>query len=59
MKKKQAAALQQAWGDKPCDHPAFAREYDLGERTGRYVCTQCGATFTFREKAEIVAARRA
>ena len=58
VKKKQAAALQQAWGDKPCDHPAFAREYDLGERTGNYVCTQCGATLTFRQKAEIVAARR-
>ena len=58
MQKKRAVALQQAWGDKPCDHPAFAKEYDLGERTGNYICTQCGATFGFRERAEIMAARR-
>ncbi len=59
MKKKRAAELRQAWGDRPCDHPDFAREYDNGQRTGNYVCTQCGATLSFREKAEIVAARRA
>ncbi|MFL5576923.1 MAG: hypothetical protein ACJ79S_13235 [Gemmatimonadaceae bacterium] len=59
MQKKRATALQQAWGAKPCAHPAFAKEYDLGARTGNYVCTQCGATVTFREKAELVAARRA
>ena len=58
MQKKRAVALQEAWGGKPCDHPAFAREYDLGERTGNYICTQCGATFGFRERAEIMAARR-
>jgi hypothetical protein len=59
MQKKRATALKQEWGDKPCDHPAFAKEYDLGERTGNFVCTTCGATFTFRQKAEITAARRA
>ena len=59
MQKKRAIALQQEWGDKACDHPAFAKEYDLGERTGNFVCTQCGRSFTFREKAEIVATRRA
>jgi hypothetical protein len=59
MQKKRAVALQQEWGGKPCDHPAFAKEYDLGARTGNYICTQCGKTFTFREKAEIVAARPA
>ena len=58
MQKKRATALRQAWGDAPCEHPAFAREYDLGERTGSYVCTQCGATLTFRQKAELLAARR-
>jgi hypothetical protein len=57
MQRKRAIALQQEWGGKPCDHPAFAREYDMGERTGSYVCTQCGAVVTFREKAEIMAAR--
>jgi hypothetical protein len=58
MQKKKATALQQEWGSKPCEHAALAKEYDLGERTGNYVCTQCGKTFTFREKAELAAARR-
>ena len=44
--------MKQEWGEKPCEHPALAKEYDLGKRTGNYVCTQCGTTFTFREKAE-------
>lgn len=57
MQKKRAVVLQQEWGGKPCDHPAFAKEYDLGARTGNYVCTQCGKTVTFREKAEIIGAR--
>ena len=57
MQRKKAIALQQAWGTRPCAHPTFSREYDLGERTGNYCCTQCGASLTFREKAEITAAR--
>jgi hypothetical protein len=57
MQKKRATELQSAWGSKPCPHPAFAKEYDLGERTGNYICTQCGAVLTFREKAEAIAAR--
>jgi hypothetical protein len=57
MKMKRAQQLRDEWGDKPCDHPAFAKEYDLGERTGRFVCTQCGRTFTAPEKAEITAGR--
>ena len=56
MQRKKAIELQRAWGDRPCEHPAFSREYDLGERTGNYCCTQCGASVTFREKAEITAA---
>ncbi len=58
MQRKRAAALREEWGDQPCEHPAFAKEYDLGVKTGNYVCTQCGATITFRERAEILAARR-
>lgn len=58
MKRKRALELQQEWGDRPCPHPAFAKEYDLGVRTGRFVCTQCGRIHTIREKAEIVASRR-
>jgi len=58
VQKKKAILLKQEWGDKPCTHPALAKEYDLGERTGNYVCTTCGATLTFREKSELAAARR-
>jgi hypothetical protein len=57
MQRKKAIELQQQWGDKPCAHPAFSREYDLGERTGNYCCTQCGASISFREKSEIMAKR--
>ena len=59
MQRKKAVQLQEAWGDKPCVHPAFSREYDQGERTGNYCCTQCGASMTFRQKAEIMASRAA
>jgi transcription elongation factor Elf1 len=58
MQRKKAQELRKAWGDKPCDHPSFSREYDAGERTGSYCCTQCGASVTFREKAELTAARK-
>ena len=57
MKRKRALELQQAWGGKPCDHPAFAKEYDLGERTGNFVCTQCGAILSPREKIELLRQR--
>ena len=57
MQRKRAIVLQQEWGDKPCDHPAFAKEYDLGERTGNFICTQCGKLITFKERAELLAAR--
>ena len=57
LQRKKAVELQQQWGNKPCDHPTFSREYDLGERTGNYCCTQCGASLSFREKAELTAAR--
>jgi hypothetical protein len=58
MQKKQALKLQESWGGKPCAHPAFAKEYDLGNRTGNYVCTQCGAILSFRERAEAIAGRQ-
>lgn len=58
MQKKRAVALQQEWGDRPCPHPELSREYDHGERTGNYACTQCGAIMSFRERAELLAARR-
>ncbi|CAN5700589.1 hypothetical protein BH23GEM3_BH23GEM3_04510 [soil metagenome] len=58
MKRKRALQLQEEWSDKPCPHPAFAKEYDLGKRTGNFVCTQCGSTLTFREKGQLMASRR-
>ena len=59
MQVKKAEALRTEWGDRPCEHPALAKEYAEGKRTGDYVCTQCGAKVTFRQRAEILASRRA
>jgi hypothetical protein len=58
MKKKRAHELQREWGDRPCTHPAFAKEYDQGVRTGNFVCTQCGTILGFREKGRLMAERR-
>ncbi len=58
MQRKRAAALRAEWGNRPCDHPTLAKEYDEGVRTGNYLCTQCGAAITFRERAELMAKRR-
>lgn len=58
MKRKKALELQQAWGDQPCEHPDFAKEYDLGVRTGNFICTRCGAILSVREKVAITSARR-
>lgn len=58
MKQKQAQKLREAWGDVACAHAALAREYDAdGQRTGNYICTQCGRTLTFGERAEWLSAR--
>jgi hypothetical protein len=45
MQAKDANRLRQKWGDKPCTHPKFDKEYDLGAQTGDYVCTTCGEAF--------------
>jgi len=58
MKQKQARTLRDAWGERPCPHPAFSREYDqAGKRTGDYFCTQCGASISFRERADLLTQR--
>jgi hypothetical protein len=59
VKRKKALELQQAWCDRPCDHPGFAKEYDQGARTGNFICTQCGAILSVREKVAITSARKA
>jgi hypothetical protein len=58
MKRKRALELQAAWGGQPCPHPGFAKEYDGGVRTGSFICTECGAILSGRDKAEIVAGRQ-
>lgn len=58
MKTKRAEELREAWGDAPCEHPQLAKVYDLGAHTGSYACVKCGRSFSFREKAELVATRR-
>jgi hypothetical protein len=58
MKKKRGLELRQEWGDQPCTHPAFAKEYDQGVRTGNFICTQCGISLGFREKGQLMAERR-
>lgn len=58
MKVKRAQELRDTWGEAPCEHPQLAKVYDLGAHTGCFACVKCGTTFTFREKAELTAARR-
>jgi len=58
MKRKRALEFQREWAGKPCPHPALAKEYDLGVRTGNFICTQCGAILSQRERIELTIARR-
>ena len=44
MQMSDAAALNKAWGDKPCEHPVLDKEYHFGSATGDYACTTCGLT---------------
>lgn len=53
MQAKRAASLRKEWGNKPCSHQRFDREYILGADTGDYVCITCGQTFTKQQKEEI------
>lgn len=53
MQAKKAANLRRAWGEKPCEHPAFEKEYILGAQTGDYICTQCGECFSPADRAEL------
>ncbi len=53
MQAKEAEELRRNWGDKNCDHPAFAKEYDLGAQTGDYICKTCGKEVSRHQKLEI------
>lgn len=59
MKQKRAEELRKEWGDAPCEHPQLAKVYDLGAHTGGFACIKCGKVFSYREKAELAASRRA
>jgi uncharacterized Zn finger protein (UPF0148 family) len=52
MNYEEAKALQESWGDKPCDHRSFTDKYLFGSKTGDFVCEQCGKFFTQRQKAQ-------
>lgn len=53
MQHDKAKYLREDWGDKPCEHPSFEKEYYLGADTSDFVCSTCGAEFT-REEKEII-----
>jgi len=53
MQFDKAKSLREEWGNKPCDHASFEKEYYLGTDTSDYVCSTCGETFTRQEKQEI------
>ena len=42
MNFQDAKRLKMLWGNKPCNHPTLAKEYEMGAATGDYICTQCG-----------------
>lgn len=53
MQHEEAKRLKENWGDKPCDHPSFEKEYYLGADTMDFLCSTCGADFTRNEKEKI------
>ena len=57
MDYEKAMKLKEKWGNKPCPHPSFQKEYYLTSQTGDYVCVQCGETFTVEQKEEIEQSR--
>ena len=59
MQHEQAERLRKHWGNRPCDHPDFVKEYHLGAPTGDYVCTQCGHAMRKSEVQEFQKRRQA
>ncbi|WP_461482756.1 hypothetical protein [Porticoccus sp.] len=53
MEYEEVKALRERWGGKPCDHPDFTDEYLFGSKTGDFVCTQCGESFTKRQRDQM------
>jgi hypothetical protein len=57
MQWKDAEKLREIWGDKPCEHPNYDKEYYLGADTMDKVCTQCGQVLNAKE-IEVIKHRR-
>lgn len=53
MQHEKAKQLRENWGNKPCEHPSFEKEYYFGTDTMDFVCSTCGAEFTRSEKENI------
>jgi hypothetical protein len=53
MEYNKAQQIKEEWGNKPCDHPKFEKEYFKGAFLLNYVCTQCGMEFTVSQKLEM------
>ena len=53
MQMSKSQQLRDEWGDKPCGHPDFDKEYYLGADTGDKVCTTCGKVLSISEVEEI------
>ena len=53
MEYEEVKALREQWGGKPCDHPDFTDEILFGSKTGDFVCTQCGESFTKRQRDQL------
>jgi hypothetical protein len=50
MTSDEATALQQQWGDKPCNHPDIIAERDAdGRATDNWRCTDCGLIVEYDE----------
>jgi hypothetical protein len=58
MEYNDAQKLKESWGNKPCDHPGFEKEYYVGAFLINWVCTQCGKEFTIAQKLELESERK-
>lgn len=58
MEYNDAQKVRDAWGNKPCNHPHFEKEYYVGACLINWVCTQCGKQFTIAQKLELDSKRK-
>ena len=53
MQMSKALQLRREYGNNPCSHPGFDREFCFGADTGDKVCTTCGRVLSSEEVEEI------